>query len=143
MLRVLVPIDGSENALRALRFAAERLRRLDPEGIELFLLNVQPAIATGDVRLFVSEEQIRHYYQEEGEMALASAKTMLSDQHIPFTAHVYAGHVAESIAGFAKDKHCHMIVIGTRGLGTVMNLIMGSVTTRVIQLTELPVVLVK
>lgn len=143
MLRVLVPIDGSENALRALRFAVERLRRLDPEGFELFLLNVQPAIATGDVRLFVSEEKIRQYYQEEGEMALVSAKTMLNDQHLPFTAHVYAGHVAESIAAFAKERHCHLIVIGTRGLGTVMNLIMGSVTTKVIQLAELPVVLVK
>jgi nucleotide-binding universal stress UspA family protein len=143
MLRILVPVDGSDNALRAVGFAVDKLKAHCSDAIELHLLNVQPPIPNGDVRLFISEEQIKAYQMEEGEKALAGAKKMLDDARVGYTAHVCVGHAAQTIAEFARDKRCDTIILGTRGLGSVMNLIMGSVATKVIHLTDVPVVLVK
>lgn len=143
MLRILVPMDGSDNALRAVGFALDKLKAHCDDALELHLLNVQPSIPNGDVRLFISEEQIKAYQMEEGEKALAAGKKILDQAKVSYTAHVCIGHVAQTIAEFAKNKQCDTIILGTRGLGSVMNLIMGSVATKVIHLTDVPVVLVK
>jgi nucleotide-binding universal stress UspA family protein len=47
------------------------------------------------------------------------------------------------IAQYAKEKGCDQIVMGTRGLGTVQGLLLGSVATKVIHLANVPVMLVK
>ena len=57
--------------------------------------------------------------------------------------HIGVGDAAETIVSYAKDKGCHQIVMGTRGLGSVSNMIMGSVATKVIHLADIPVLLVK
>jgi nucleotide-binding universal stress UspA family protein len=44
---------------------------------------------------------------------------------------------------YAEDKQCEQIVMGTRGLGTVSNLVLGSVATKAIHLAKVPVLLVK
>jgi nucleotide-binding universal stress UspA family protein len=56
---------------------------------------------------------------------------------------VLIGSLAETIHQFATDQHCDKIVMGTRGLGALGSALMGSVTTELLRLTQLPVTLVK
>ena len=56
---------------------------------------------------------------------------------------VLLGHPAEVIGSYVNDHHCDMVVMGTRGLGPVGGLMLGSVTTKVISLVKVPVTLVK
>jgi len=72
MLNVLVPIDGSDNALRALRHVISPASICREPG-QIQLLNVQPPVASGVVRLFLSREDLTGYYQEEAEKALGEA----------------------------------------------------------------------
>jgi nucleotide-binding universal stress UspA family protein len=140
MFRVLVPIDGSDNALRALQRAITVAR--DREPFELHLINVQPPLG-GGVTTFVGTAAVKDYQREEGEKAMASARALLEREGIPFTAHITVGPLGQSIAGFARQLGCEAIIMGTRGMGKITGALLGSVSTDVIQHAEVPVTLVK
>jgi nucleotide-binding universal stress UspA family protein len=53
------------------------------------------------------------------------------------------GEAAHAIADYAREHGGTLIVMGSRGLGSVAGILLGSVTTRVIHLTELPVLVIK
>ncbi len=142
-LKVLVPVDGSDNSLRAVEHAIGFVQNSRVE-VELHLLNVRRNITYGEVRKFASAEAISAFYQDEGNAALAGAIARLEQAGIPCGHHVrVAGHVAEGIADFARDNGFHQIIIGTRGLGTISGLLLGSKATKVIYLTTVPITLVK
>ena len=141
-MRVLVPIDGSKSALRALKYALSlREKLLKPLSIDL--LNVQRRIASGNVRRFVPQEQLDDYYQDEGKVALRSARKAVQASGVPFAVHIAVGDEPECIAAYAKEHDCELIVMGTRGMNTLENMLLGSVSTRVVHLAPVPVLLVK
>jgi nucleotide-binding universal stress UspA family protein len=62
---------------------------------------------------------------------------------VKFTSKTLVGEVANVLADYAQKNDCGGIVMGTRGMGAIGNLLLGSVATKVIHLTKLPVTLVK
>lgn len=137
---LLVPVDGSESSLNALRSALAMLNGSDGQ---LHVISVQPPIMSGNVKRFISSEIIDGYYAEEGEKALAGAHELLRNTDTAATISVQVGHVAETIVEYAKKHGCNHIVMGTRGMGRVKGLLLGSVTTKVLSLADVPVTLVK
>lgn len=140
MYRILVPIDGSDCALRALAHAV-RLARLIGKA-EIHLLNVQPNIpaAVGD---FVGSEAIARYRAEESGKALLKAREQLDGTGIAYRAETRVGGAGETISNYAQEAACDAIVMGTRGLGRLSGLILGSVATQVLHLAEVPLTLIK
>jgi nucleotide-binding universal stress UspA family protein len=47
------------------------------------------------------------------------------------------------VVRYAREQRCSLIAMGTRGMGSVANLLLGSVATKVIGLSGIPVLLVK
>jgi len=141
-MRILVPVDGSDSALRAVRYAIS-LREKLRERVEYDLLNVQRRIASGNVRLFVSQEEINRFYQEEGANALHAAREAIESSGAPCAVHVAVGDEPECIARYASEHGSDLVVMGTRGMGTIANMLLGSVSARVTHLSPVPVVLVK
>lgn len=139
MAAILVPIDGSDNALRALHYAIKR----HAAGGTIHLLNVQIPIVSGVVKMFVSQEQIDAYYRDEAAAALAPARAALEQAKVAYQHHIGVGHVAETIVAFARQLKCEEIVMGTRGMGVMSSLVLGSAATHVIHLADMPVTLVK
>jgi len=111
--------------------------------VQFDLLNVQRRIASGNVRMFVSQDEIKRYHQEEGESALRGARAVLDNAPVAYAAHVAVGDEPQSIARYAVEHGCDLVVMGTRGKGTIANMLLGSVSARVIHLSPIPVVLVK
>ena len=142
MPKLLVPVDGSENSDRAVDFVIKKAGWCR-EPVEIHLLNVQPPIVSGNVTMFIRQEQLNDYYQEEGLKALQSARAKLDAAKVPYRHHIRVGDPAETIARYAKEQGCDQILMGTRGLGTVTSLLLGSVATKVIHLADVPVLLVK
>lgn len=141
MLKMLVPVDGSESAMRAVNHLVS-ISGWYREPVEIHLLNVQYPLH-GDVRMFVSDEQVRNFHHDEGLKALESARNALEGAKIPHVFHIGVGDPAEVIAQYAREKSCDQIFMGTRGLGRIAGMLMGSVATKVIHLTNIPVLLVK
>lgn len=142
MRKVLVPIDGSENALRALRHVLAELQGWR-EATIIVLLNVQPPIVSGAIRTFVPHDQIEDFHRQAGEAALAPARALAEEASAPFECHTLVGDAATSIARYASEHACALVAMGTRGLGSVSGMLLGSVATKVVHLSEGPVLLVK
>ena len=62
---------------------------------------------------------------------------------VNFTTAVLIGDVPKVLANYAEENGCDGIVMGTRGMGAIGNLVLGSIATKVIHLTKVPVTLVK
>ena len=141
MTKLLVPVDGSESSQRAVEYVRGLAKR-GPR-LEIELLNVQIPIVSGDIRRFVTQAMIDDYQRLESEDALNPAKRMLEQGGVPYKATMLVGHTAETIADYARKNGCEGIVMGTRGMGPMKNLVLGSVATQVIHAAEVPVTLVK
>jgi nucleotide-binding universal stress UspA family protein len=142
MHRILVPFDGSEPSQRALAFA---LRLADAElHAEIYLLTVEPEpVYFGEIAVFVRKDEAvaqslaaAHRIQEAAAPAIAVSK-------VPVHRHLRLGETAPTIAAVAEELHCDGIIMGTRGLGQLGALLLGSVATQVLHLTHRPVTLVR
>ena len=143
MKRVLLPIDGSECALRGVALLiSKRALYLSPDDLEIHLVNVQTPFSH-DVSRFVSHEQTLAFHREESEQALRGACALLDAAGARYICHLEVGKVAEVITGLAKSLQCDQIVMGTHGRGALKELLLGSITLKVLQLSEIPVLLVK
>jgi len=139
--RVLLAVDGSQPAARAVEYVcALRTARVP---VAVHLVNVQLPIVSGNVRRFVSSETIDEYCRAEGEVALAPARKALQSTGLTFDAHVLVGHPAQTLVREALRWGCTRIVMGTRGLGALANVLVGSTALQVMHLSEIPVTLVK
>lgn len=141
MRTILVPVDGSESSLRAVRAAIKAANELG--GATLHIITVQAPIVSGNVTRFFSAEAINDYYQDEGNNALLPAKTLVDEAGLAYDSKVIVGPVAHTITDYAKKNNCDLIIMGARGLGSVTGLILGSVTTKVLSLTDIPITLIK
>ena len=146
MSNVLVPVDGSDNSMRAVDAACRQLAHR--QSVTLHLLNVQPPNHSGVVKKYLSQDLIDKFHHEEGETALRSARARLDDADIAYTSHVEVGDVAQTIARCVRELHCDQVIMGTRGLGSggvaaLSGLLLGSIATKVLNLVEVPVTLVK
>ncbi len=143
MNTVLIAFDGSENAMRVID---EILETMEKSKLHVHLLNVREPVQMREVVINDKLSDIKAIKQEReaaGLVVLEPAKTRLEAAGVRFDAHALVGNPAEVIASFARDYHCNLIAMGTRGMGTIKNLLLGSVASKVIHLTELPLLLVK
>jgi nucleotide-binding universal stress UspA family protein len=140
MKSVIVPVDGSECSLRAVRY----LIAAHAEGRRprIHLANVQVAM-TGDVSQFVARADIQAYQHENSDGALAAARGLLDAAGIPYEAHEAVGSVADQIVRLAESLGCDHIVMGTHGRSPLADLLAGSTTLRVLHQTRLPMLLIK
>ena len=142
MLRVLVAVDGSENANRAVGYVLQ-LAQNYREPLEVHVLNVQPPVTFGDIKKFVGQEALNAYYHDEGIKMLATARQRLDESEVTHTYHIGVGPVAETIADYARGHGCTQIIMGTRGLSSISSLMLGSVAAKVLHLATVPVTFVK
>ena len=73
----------------------------------------------------------------------ANVLEVLKREGLPVHAAMRVGNTGQSIADYATELSCDQIVMGTRGLGRIGSLVLGSVATQLVHLAEAPVTLVK
>ena len=142
-MKILIAVDGSKpslDAVQSLVLHAGWYR--DKPRVELVTVHL-PVPKLPGMGAAVGKGQIEQYYKEEGETRLAAAKKMLDSAGIPYEAQVLVGPIAESIVKHAKAKRCDLIYIGTRGMSELGKALVGSTATKVLHISEIPVLLVK
>jgi YjbE family integral membrane protein len=136
MLRVLVPFDGSSNALRALRHALTEYQR--HHELELHLLNVQPRLSR-HVANYLSRHDRDSWHQAQAEQAMATATEVIAKSGVPCQTHWVVGDRALEICREAERLGVHHIVMGTARKNSVTRMLEDSVTNRVLENTPVPV----
>jgi nucleotide-binding universal stress UspA family protein len=142
MLKILLPVDGSECSDRAVDFVIEKMLAREG-GVDLHLLTVHAPIPYASAVSAIGGDKVEQYYHDEGEVTLKSARLRLDAAKVGYAHHIVVGDPADVIARFAQEIKVDLIVIGTRGRGLLGKMIMGSVASKVVHLAELPVLLIK
>lgn len=141
-MKILIPVDGSESANRAVDRVIAMAGQLK-ELPQIFLLNVQWNIAAGNVKLFINPQTINDYYREQGGAAVAKARAKLDRAGLAYTYHLSIGTPAEAIMQYAQEQGIDHIVLGAGEQRTVASLLLGSVVNKVLHLATMPVLVVK
>jgi YjbE family integral membrane protein len=136
MLNVLVPVDGSENSLTALRHAVEEYRR--DHDLKLHLLHVQPRLSR-HISRFVRPSDRTAWHHERAEAALSTARDLLQRASVPFEEQWVMGDRAEEICQAAQRLNCHHIVMGTARKNSLTRMLEDSVTNKVLENATVPV----
>ncbi len=143
--RILIPVDGSNAALAAVKAAFEVGERFDSE-LELLCVFRHHSLLEASMSMVRPEEpenlddSMREYATSVVESAKNVALEMGSKTVRGF---VKSGPPARTIVSFAKEHKIDLIVMGSRGLGDVEGYLLGSVSHKVTSLASMPVLVVK
>ena len=143
MKTILVAVDGSEQAQRALD---EALKLYMTDSMHIHLLTVCEPIHVNEVFFkdtLSDMRQLEDEHMAKGREVVEAAAAKLKASGVSHDVHVEIGHPAQTIVDTAQKYHCELIVMGTRGLGAIRTLAVGSVANKVVHLAEVPVLLVK
>jgi nucleotide-binding universal stress UspA family protein len=144
VVKLLLAVDGSGSAVRATRNLIETAAQwTEPPEVELLTVHHAVPPVDGFSGTAGSGDRIDRDYRKEGEKALAPSRELLEAAGVKFTAHVLVGEIASTIVEHARNAGCQMIYMGTRGMTTISNLVLGSVATKVLHLARVPVALVR
>jgi YjbE family integral membrane protein len=137
--RVLLPVDASVNSLQAVEHVIGR--HAAGAAQEVHLLHVRAPWSQYLAR-FVSRGDREAYHLQEAERALAPARDMLNRSGVPHTDHVEYGDKAETINAAAGRLGVQQIVMGTARKNSLTRVVEDSVTSRVLEIVEVPVEIV-
>jgi nucleotide-binding universal stress UspA family protein len=140
-MKILVPVDGSPASIRAVKFAVDRVKTI--AGASLVIVTVQNFATLG---LAEGAGIMPFGWIEHEEESAAKEALQKGCHHLPrgrSNLRHQRGPVAATIDRVAREEQVAHIVMGTRGLGGVRGLLLGSVATQLLHLTDLPVTLVK
>ncbi|MDQ9168950.1 universal stress protein [Oxalobacteraceae bacterium R-40] len=143
-MKFLLAVDGSSYTVKAVEYVISRLDMFRDKP-ELHVLHVKLPIPTSEARAaaILGPGTVDNYYRTEAQEALAPAEAILKKKNIPYTASYCIGDIAEQINAYVKEHQIDMIIMGTHGHGALKSLVMGSVATKVLAITSVPVLLVR
>lgn len=139
-LKLLVPVDGSEKAQRAAAWCAQWAPRAGTAAIEL--LCVQPPFSPLEGLLDAAAGRFDHWSQRVGAAAIDAARSAMGAAGAAAAAHVCTGATVEEIERRAEAIGADAIVLGTRALGAVGQVLLGSVSSALLQIGRHALVIV-
>ena len=147
---LLVPFDGSKNAIEALHLAVSLAKALQEK---IIVLNVQSSFHTAHTKMFFKEATIRDYQEQLFQETIVSAKKILDDSGVEYEIKLRIGDAKDQICqeagiddtipeGSCSPNGVRMIIMGSRGMNPMLGGVLGSVSYGVVNVAQCPVTIV-
>jgi nucleotide-binding universal stress UspA family protein len=136
--RILLAVDGSDHAVRAAKVAADLARRMESE---LWIVAAYDPIPP-----FLGEPNMQEAINarlEDAQSILKAAKAVVGEVAGGVHTEMLEGSSAEAIIEVAKTRKSDLIVMGSRGLGRLAGLVLGSTSQKVVSHAPCPVLIVR
>ena len=140
-MKILLPVDGSPHALRAVEHALQLVR----EGLraEFVLVNVQPPASLYEVVVAHDDDAIQHIRSAAGADMLQPAEALLNAAGVSWESEVVGGEASTKLVEMIERYGCDAVVVGTHGVGGLRNALLGNVTGALLQHSPVPVTVVR
>ncbi|OLO27648.1 hypothetical protein BTR23_19690 [Alkalihalophilus pseudofirmus] len=145
--KVVVAIDGSKHSYKAVKRAVELVN--DVTGQLTVVHIVQDGSPTpiiiGDFSAsqYDYRKKMKEMKKEEGEQIIQRAKKEVQENGGTSEFYILEGDPAATICEYAEKENYDLIIIGSRGLGSFKEMMLGSVSHKVAQISTVPVMIVK
>ena len=140
-MKILVAVDGSDISLRAVKFVIGLNREL-AKPAKVTLLAVDPPPFPG-VETRIGAAATRQLHEESLQRCLKDARRSLSRAKLELDERGEIGEIAPTILSVAKKERVDLIVLGSHGRGGVRGMLLGSVSSKVIAQSDIPVTIVR
>jgi nucleotide-binding universal stress UspA family protein len=140
-MKILAAVDGSPTTKRMLAYLAAHDEWLGGRH-EYTVVHVAPAVPARAAAA-VDKALLAAHYAEESERVIKPIRAFFARQGLPATFVAKVGPAAELIAKLAEKGRFDLIVLGSHGHGTLGNLVMGSVATKVLASCQVPALLIR
>lgn len=140
MPKILVPVDGSDNSKRALDEALSMAKGTGASITIIHVIDLPPTVYVESQKLL---DQLTAKFRQESARVLDDYKAIAEKRGAKTEAVVMEGDPAEEIVRYANDGNFGMIVMGSRGLGKLKEIVLGSTSRKVLHNAKCPVLIVK
>jgi nucleotide-binding universal stress UspA family protein len=140
-MKVLLPVDGSELSMEAVRFAL-RMRQ-DGLNLSAVLANVQEPASLYEMLVAHDPDVIDQVSAEAGLHALQPAQALLDEACVDYECEVAKGDPAHTLIDISERFGCDLVVMGARGASALRSAMLGSVSNEVLHASSVPVLIVK
>lgn len=140
-MKILIPVDGSELSLEAVRFAV-RVLLAGLRG-DVVLANVQESASLYELIVAHDPDLIDQVSADAGLHALEGARALLDAAEVDYECEVAKGDPAHTIVEISERFACDLIVMGARGASSLRRAMLGSVSNEVLHASAVPVMIVK
>ena len=140
-MKILIAADGSDYTKRMLAYIAahdEWLGAAHQYTVVHSVLAVPHRAAA-----FVGAAEVRKFYDEDAETVFRPIRAFFEQQGLKATFKHTVGNAAGSIAAMADDGRFDLVIMGSRGHGDLVNLVLGSVANHVLAACRTPVLLIR
>ena len=139
--KILVPVDGSENSFRALEQAIFLSIKIQEAQITvLYIIEDLPSLYIYSPKII---EKLRADYKSEYTKILERCKEIAKKSGININTVLLEGDPASKIIGYSEMEKFDLIIIGSRGMGKFKEVIIGSVSNKVLHHAKCSVMLVR
>jgi nucleotide-binding universal stress UspA family protein len=140
-MKILLAVDGSPYTKRMLAYLTARDEWFGPQHAYTVLTVVPPLPPRAAAVL--ANDVLKAHYDEEAERVLRPIRTFLGKQGLTATFVSKTGLAAEVIAAAAEKGKHDLLMMGSHGHGSLGNLVLGSVATKVLAQCRTPVLLIR
>lgn len=140
-MKILVAADGSSHTKRMLAYLAAHDEWLGAHHAYTVLTVVPPVPPRAAAVL--DKAVLKSHYEDEAEKVLRPIRSFFARQGLAAEFVGKTGHAADTIAALADKGKYDLLVMGSHGHGSLGNLLLGSVATRVMAQSAVPVLLIK
>ena len=140
-MKILLAVDGSAYTKKMLAYLATH-QDLFTAGNDYTVFTVRPVLPARAVSV-AGKDLVDSYHLDEAERVLAPVSKFLLRHGIDAKTSWKAGPVGVTIAKFAQSGKFDLVMMGSHGHGSLVNMVMGSVATQVLSQCEVPVLLVR
>ena len=137
--RILLAVDGSEHALHAARTAAELARTMKPSEFRI-------VVSYDTIPMYLGEPNMQYAIdgrKSDAEEILNTAVKEVGSIPCEIHTEIIEGDSAEAIIDVATTRRSNVIVMGSRGLGRLAGLLLGSTSQKVVAHAPCPVLIVR
>ena len=135
--KILVPLDGSKYSEKVLERVSDLVRAFDSKIILLYVIEKPLPIN------FLDRKEYLSILQKFGNKTLNKANDLLLKNGITAKTLLKKGNIVSEIEKVAKNEKCDLIVVGSKGLGAVTRLLLGSVSNKLAQYSPCSLLIVK
>ncbi|MBL8300384.1 MAG: universal stress protein [Rhodanobacteraceae bacterium] len=140
-MKLLVAVDGSEHSDRAVDYVLDHWHRFDPD-LQLVLCHGDPPLPP-HVGNALGSTAVGEYHADNAAKALQSARSKLESAGVRAEVHSSVGDPAEVILGAIKKHAADLVVMGTHGRSGLRKLLLGSVASKLLASSPVPVLVVR